>query len=101
MAEPSLASMEAFEREIFRIRLELGLVDALRVLAEFYGARADFASCVERFLDDAVRAYAQRPREPRLLDLRRTSLPDWFQQSNMVGYVCYVDRFRRNAPRNR
>jgi amylosucrase len=40
-----------------------------------------------------AQGYASRPAELRLLDLARVSEYDWFQQSNMIGYVCYVDRF--------
>ena len=41
----------------------------------------------------AAKAYAQRPADLHLLDLARTSEPDWFQKPDMIGYVCYTDRF--------
>jgi amylosucrase len=46
-----------------------------------------------KFITIAARAYAARPAELRQLDLRRVHQPDWFQQPNMMGYVCYPDRF--------
>jgi len=88
-----LAQMSALERAIFRLRLEQYLPDVLRPLQKLYGGRADFGAQLERLLDIVARAYASRSEELRLLDLRRVSEPGWFQRSNMIGYVCYVDRF--------
>lgn len=88
-----LRDLEPFEQEIFRLRFELYLNDALRPLQKLYGERHDYESVIARFVDIVARAYAQRPQDLRLLDLRRQAQPDWFQQSAMVGYVCYADRF--------
>lgn len=88
-----LRNLEPFEQEIFRLRYELFLIDALRPLHKLYGERKDYESVIARFAEIVARAYAQRPRELRLLDLRRQAQPDWFQQPSMVGYVCYTDRF--------
>ncbi len=38
-------------------------------------------------------AYAERSPDLRALDERRLVAPDWFQRTEMLGYVCYVDRF--------
>lgn len=91
-----LASLNALEREIFRLRFRQHLPDALRPLQQLYGEREDFAEQLERLCERVARAYVERPEPLRLLDLRRVGEPDWFQQSTMVGYVCYVDRFAGN-----
>jgi amylosucrase len=88
-----LRLMERTEQEIFRLRFEQHLPDVLRPLKMLYGDRPDFDIWLAKFLDIVARSYAQRPAELRLLDLARVSEPDWFQQPNMIGYVCYVDRF--------
>jgi amylosucrase len=88
-----LRPMDRLEKALFRIRYELYLPDVLRPLAKLYGDRPDFFAYLENLLGIVARAYASRPEELRLLDLRRVSEPDWFQQPNMIGYVCYVDRF--------
>ncbi|MEI2644376.1 MAG: alpha-amylase family protein [Candidatus Competibacter sp.] len=88
-----LQSMGPLEQAIFRIRFDLHLLDVVRPLSALYGARADFSAQLANLLAIAARAYAARSEELRLLDLRRASEPDWFQQPRMVGYVCYVDRF--------
>ena len=88
-----LCRMTPLEQAIFRIRFELYVPDVLRPLIKLYGERPDFAAHLENLLGIVARTYASRPEELRLLDLRRVSEPDWFQQPNMIGYVCYVDRF--------
>jgi amylosucrase len=91
-----LRMMEATDQEIFRIRFEQHIPDLLRPLKLLYGDRADFDIWLSRFLSMVAKAYAQRPVELRLLDLKRAFEPDWFQQPGMIGYVCYVDRFAEN-----
>lgn len=88
-----LRQMDHLEQALFRIRYELYLPDVLRPLAKLYGDRPDFVAHLENLLGIVAQAYASRPEELRLLDLRRASESDWFQQPGMIGYVCYVDRF--------
>jgi len=88
-----LHNLESLEQEIFRMRLNQFLPDVHRPLYLLYGHRPDFDAWLARFLHVIAQAYAARGKELRLLDLARVSEPDWFQQSNMIGYVCYVDRF--------
>lgn len=88
-----LRGMDLIEQEIFRMRFQQHLGDALRPLSALYGSRQDFESCLVKFMDIVALAYARRPQELRLLDLARAPEPDWFQQSKMIGYVCYTDRF--------
>jgi amylosucrase len=90
--DAGLGAMEPMEREIFQVRYNVHFADVVRPLLELYGHRPDFADQLERFFAIVARAYRARSRELRRLDLQRTSEPDWFQQSGMVGYVCYVDR---------
>ena len=92
LAEP-LAELTPLERDIFRARLELHWPDALRPLRHLYGDRPDFDDCCRRLLGIVAAGYAARPAELRLLDQRRQSRPDWFQQPDMLGYVAYADRF--------
>ncbi len=91
-----LRRMDRLEQILFRIRYELYMPDVLRPLAKLYSDRPDFFAHLENLLGIVARAYAGRPEELRLLDLRRASQPDWFQQPGMIGYVCYVDRFAKN-----
>ncbi|NIS38617.1 alpha-amylase, partial [Candidatus Saccharibacteria bacterium] len=85
--------MAAMEKEIFRIRFKQYFPDVFRPLKLLYGHREDFQKHLRNFLTIVAKGYAQRPKELRLLDLHRVAEPDWFQKSDMIGYVCYVDRF--------
>jgi len=96
LIQEPLQRMDPMEQEIFRIRCQLYMPDVLRPLQRLYGDRSDFNQYLQAFLEIVARAYANRPGELRLLDIRRISEPDWFQQSRMMGYVCYVDRFAEN-----
>ena len=86
-----LAGMTPLERDIFRARLELHWPDALRPLRRLYGDRLDFDECCRHLLAIVAAGYVARPAELRLLDQRRQSRPDWFQQPDMLGYVAYAD----------
>jgi amylosucrase len=88
-----LRRLDEAEQDIFRVRFDLYLDDILRPLTLLYGQRENFEAWLIKFLEISAQAYADRPAELRLLDLARAYEPDWFQQSRMMGYVCYVDRF--------
>jgi amylosucrase len=88
-----LRLMEVAEQEIFRIRFELYMADVLRPLQQLYGERPDFSHVVLKCLDIVAQAYAERPNDLRLLDIARATEADWFQQSGMLAYVAYADRF--------
>lgn len=88
-----LRGMEQLEQQIFALRFAQHLPDAERPLRQLYGHREDYEAWLEKFLTLVAKAYAARPAALRLLDLKRVEEPDWFQQSRMMGYVCYADRF--------
>ena len=88
-----LYSLEPLEQDIFCQRVEQFWADAVRPLTLLYANHPQFESWLHKFLHITARAYAGRPPDLRLLDLRRLNQPDWFQQSGMMGYVAYADRF--------
>lgn len=88
-----LRLMEPLEQEIFLIRLRTVWPDLCRPLERLYGRHPHYQTWLHKFVHIIAQAYANRPRDLRLLDLQRTAEPDWFQQSRMLGYVCYTDRF--------
>ncbi|MDX1412581.1 MAG: alpha-amylase family protein [Candidatus Promineifilaceae bacterium] len=88
-----LNSLEKFEQDIFCSRLELFLADIERPLHRLYGHLPDYQEWLQKFLHIVAQRYASRSESLRRLDLQRLSEPDWFQNSRMVGYVCYAERF--------
>lgn len=50
-------------------------------------------SIADELVEILAAAHAQREESLRARDRARVLEPDWFQQSSIVGYVCYADRF--------
>ncbi|MFW6184692.1 MAG: alpha-amylase family protein [Chloroflexota bacterium] len=93
LLEGPLRTLSLLEQQIFATRYKTYLSDVLPPLRKLYGERPDFESLLYQFLAIAARGYAARPPDLRLLDLQRQAEPDWYQKPDMVGYVCYTDRF--------
>ena len=62
-------------------------------LTRLYGAHHDIDALVARLLAVVDGAQEARAPELRALDERRLADPAWFAGQEMVGYVCYADRF--------
>ncbi len=82
--------------DIFALRLERSAPDLWPMLDALYGQLPTYATFKAALLKTLRTAWAQRPAELKLLDLRRDLEPDWFQRSDMAGYVFYIDRFAGN-----
>ena len=67
--------------------------DVVRPLRGLYGDRPDFDALLDRLRAQVADAYAARDADLRALDDRRLVTPDWFQRTDVLGYVCYTDRF--------
>jgi amylosucrase len=93
LLEGPLRELEPLEQEIFCSRLALFWEDIERPLRLLYGDRPDYETWREHFLAMVARRYAERPSELRMLDLQRLAQEDWFQLPEMIGYVCYTERF--------
>ncbi|HSR50414.1 MAG TPA: amylosucrase [Acidobacteriota bacterium] len=92
-ARKHLKDMDEGEQDLFLIRLERYQHDVLAGLEEVYGRHPRFDSFIQRLLRTMAARYQQRPPDLKRLDLKRMVRPDWFQQPETIGYVCYVDRF--------
>jgi amylosucrase len=90
-AEQALAGEPAHDRVVVLTRLRRHWPDLLSGLRAVYGARAD--DTARQAVALALRGFARRPADLRLLDLQRHVEPDWFQSPRMLGYATYADRF--------
>jgi len=81
------------EAVAFLARLDVQLLDFYEPLDELYGAGHDVDELVDRLVRLALHAAQERPADLREIDRRREIDRHWYQHSEMVGYVCYVDRF--------
>lgn len=80
----------------FRARLEKNFSSLLALYADVYGDRYDFFYHLEDLVTSMARSWLDRPMDLRDLDDAREQNPHWFQSNQMLGGVCYVDRFANN-----
>ncbi|MDX6327539.1 MAG: amylosucrase [Nocardioidaceae bacterium] len=83
----------ALEGAAFLTRLDAVGDDLVEALTTVYGDRTEVGGLVADLVDDALAAAASRPLPLRVLDRRREVDPAWFLREDLVGYVCYADRF--------
>jgi len=74
-------------------RLDAHFAALFTPLRAVYGDRFDFWYHLERIVELAVRSALERPADLRALDAARAAQPDWFASEQMLGAVCYVDRY--------
>lgn len=84
---------DAWDANVFWLRLERWFEDVREPLLQLYGDRTDAKAQVDAIFDCVVDAYLERPESLRLLDLERQLTPDWYERPNMVGYVFYPEKF--------
>ena len=82
--------------EEFGRRFELHFPDLERLFRSLYGSRADWLDHLTALVVECAKSWERRPAELKALDGRRESEPDWFQSREMLGGVCYVDRYAQN-----
>jgi len=81
------------DADLFWVRMERYFEDAYFPLVQLYGDHSVREKHHYPIFEIVVDAYLARPEPLRLLDLERQITPDWFERSNMVGYVCYPEFF--------
>lgn len=87
----------ALDRErIFDLRLDRSRHDLFGMLERLYGHRPDYDQFRLRLLEVLRENWRRRPDDLKWLDLQRDLEPDWFQRSDQVGYVFYLDRFNND-----
>jgi amylosucrase len=80
----------------FMGRLDINFITIFAIFAELYGYRHD---CLDQLTDLIVvagKSWAQRTPDLRNLDKQRELEPEWYLSNQMLGGVCYVDRFAEN-----
>lgn len=77
----------------FERRLDVELETLTGLLFELYGDRPDFAYWVERVVYGVFKAFKARPSWLRERDRILTPESGWYLARDVVGAVCYVDRW--------
>jgi amylosucrase len=81
------------EGAAFVARHDLVRADLVEALTAVYGDRTDVSAFTDTLVGDALGAAVARPEPLRMLDRRREVDPGWFLRQDVIGYVCYADRF--------
>lgn len=76
--------------EMFAVRLERHFGELYEGLTAVY---PDPKTMLGPLLEIMRQHYRERPADLKRLDLERTLAKDWFQRPEMIGYVCYTERF--------
>jgi amylosucrase len=87
------AALDGRDAGAFLARTEYQFADAHQALDQLYGGAHDLDALLLRLFRAMLDAAQARSEELRLLDHRREIARDWFQREQMVGYVCYVDKY--------
>ena len=77
----------------FLTRLERFFTELRDPLVALYGDDARLPAQFAALLDAMAATARGRAADLRRLDHEREITPDWLQREQVVGYVCYVDRF--------
>jgi amylosucrase len=93
-----LEGLPVRDADLFMARLRRWWPDLAEGLAGPYQATTDLDALLEQVTLLLATHYRGRPEELKLLDLDRSLGPDWLQRPDMLGYVCYADRFAGDLP---
>ncbi len=78
---------------VFKERLASHFPALFPLYHHLYGKRYDFFLQLEHLLQILAQAVFERPADLHAMDAEREANPNWFQDNEMVGGVCYVDLF--------
>lgn len=77
-------------------RLDMNFITVFAIFAELYGYRHD---CLDQMVDLITmcgRSWRQRDPELQKLDKQREQDSEWYLSNQMLGGVCYVDRYAKD-----
>ncbi len=77
----------------FRQRFDRHFPDLYRLFHALYGSRPDFQDQLTALVTQIARSWKERPADLKAVDAEREHTTGWFQSNDMLGGVCYVDRY--------
>lgn len=77
----------------FQHRFDRHFPDLYRLFHALYGSRPDFQDQLTALVTQTARSWNERPSDLKALDAEREHNTGWFRSNNMLGGVCYVDRY--------
>lgn len=77
----------------FQQRFDAHFPGLCRLFRILYGSRPDWEDQLAALVVQGARSWEERPAELKVLDAEREANSGWFLSNNMLGGVCYVDRY--------
>ncbi|KIW85438.1 hypothetical protein Z517_00828 [Fonsecaea pedrosoi CBS 271.37] len=84
------------EDKDFAARLDTNFITIFAIFAELYGYRHD---CLDQLVDlirMCGKSWQERSPDLQKVDRQREADPEWYLSNQMLGGVCYVDRYAGN-----
>ena len=82
--------------EDFIHRLNTNFITIYAIFAELYGYRNDCLDQLVKLVTLMGESWKDRPSDLKVLDKERESNSGWYLSNDMLGGVCYVDRYAGN-----
>ena len=80
----------------FMARFDVNFVTIFAIYAELYGYRFDCLDQLTELILMCGRSWRERPEDLKELDKYKELNPDWYLSNDMLGGVCYIDRYARD-----
>lgn len=80
----------------FMDRFETNFITIFAIFAELYGYRFDCLDQLTKLILMCGRSWKARSQDLKDLDKQRELNPDWYLSNQMLGGVCYIDRYAKD-----
>lgn len=87
---------EILKDKDFYGRLDMNFITIFAIFAELYGYRFDCLDQLVELIRMCGKSWLARAPQLQKLDKQRELNPDWYLSNDMLGGVCYVDRYGKN-----
>ncbi len=84
------------DQAAFDARLAEHLPRLSRLFHDLYGTSTETEEQFALLVAELAASWRARPADLKVLDAERERNPDWFASHEMLGGVCYVDRYAEN-----
>ena len=85
----------------FFARLDMNFITIFGIFAELYGYRNDYLDQLVDLITMCGMSWQERSPDLKEHDKQREIDPEWYMSNQMLGSVCYVDRYAGNLAGNK
>ncbi len=93
LARETGIAREGTDWTAFEERFDRNFPELCQLFHGLYGTREDWLAQLTALVVQAARSWSERPADLKAHDAARVAHDGWFQSNDMLGGVCYVDRY--------